>query len=62
MSIAEAVELPIEREKITFDGITKTVTDFAKEYGMTYHQLKKRLMRGWTVTRALTQPLRKRQA
>ena len=32
----------------------------AKDYGMTYHQLKKRLMRGWSIERALTQPLRKR--
>lgn len=28
---------------------------------MTYHQLKKRLMRGWSVEKALTQPLRTRR-
>lgn len=46
-------------EMITYKGKTKRVRDFAEEYGMTYYQLKKRLMRGWNLERALTQPLRK---
>ena len=36
------------------------VTEWAEENGMTYHQLKKRLMRGWDLERAIKQPLRKR--
>jgi len=48
-----------ELETITYNSEIKTVVEFAKENGMTYHQLKKRLMRGWTVERAITQPLRK---
>lgn len=47
-------------EMITYNGVTKRVAEFAEDFGMTYYQLKKRLMRGWTVERALTQPLRKR--
>lgn len=59
-SIEQAVEEPkVVKETITFNGVTKEIGEFAKERGMTYHQLKKRLMRGWTIERALTQPLRK---
>lgn len=50
-----------ELEKITYNNITKTVSEFASDVGLTYHQLKKRLMRGWTVERALNQPLRERK-
>ena len=47
-----------EFELITYNKVTKTVVEFAKDYGLTYFQLKKRLMRDWTVERALAQPLR----
>lgn len=62
MNIEEAIKSIKEykQEEITYNGMTKNVSEFAKEYGMTYHQLKKRLMRGWDIERALNQPLMKR--
>lgn len=60
MTVEEAIENPVERETIVYKGVEKTVVEYAKEYGMTYHQLKKRLMRDWSIEKALTQPLRKK--
>lgn len=59
-SVEDSIEKPVERETIVYKGIEKTVVEYAKDFGMTYHQLKKRLMRGWDIERALTQPIRKR--
>lgn len=56
-SIEESI-VPLNYEEITYKGETKTVSEFAKEYNMTYYQLKKRLMRGWSVKRAIEQPIR----
>jgi len=57
LSLEEAIVIPLQ-EQITFNGVTKSVSEHAKERGFTYHQVKKRLMRGWGVERALIQPLR----
>lgn len=58
--VKDAIETPhFAKETINYKGIEKEVEEYAIEYGMTYQTLKKRLMRGWDVERALTQPLRK---
>jgi len=57
MSVEEAINIP-PKEQITFNGITKSVSEHAQDAGLTYHRLKKRLMRGWSVERAMTEPLR----
>lgn len=45
---------------LTFNGITKNVTDWAAYVGITPNALNQRLRLGWSVERALTQPLKKR--
>jgi len=59
LSLEESLKPKHELETITYKEDTKTVTEFAEDYGLTYHQLKKRLMRGWSIEKALTHPLRK---
>lgn len=44
---------------IEFNGQRKIMTDWATEYGITIYQLSCRLRSGWTVERALTEPIRK---
>lgn len=46
--------------QITFGGVTRNVTDWAAAAGMTANALHMRLRLGWTVERALTQPLKAR--
>ena len=48
--------------KLTLSGITKTVADWATERGMTANTLSMRIRLGWTVERALTQPVKRRTA
>lgn len=45
---------------LTFNGISKTMTDFAADYGLKVTTLGNRLDLGWDVEDALTRPLRKR--
>lgn len=42
---------------ITYGGETKTVTELARKYGFKPHVVFKRLKIGWTIERALTEPL-----
>lgn len=56
--IEETLEPKVEAETLTFRGETKTIREFAEEYGMSYRRLKKRLEKGWSVEKALTEPLR----
>lgn len=42
---------------VTFDGRTQPMADWAHEYGVDYFAFRKRLVRGWSVERALTTPL-----
>lgn len=42
---------------ITYNGQTKSKTEWAEDYGLTYHQLKNRLSSGWAIEKALTTPL-----
>lgn len=43
---------------ITYNGYTKTMAAWAEEVGISYSTLNGRICRGWTVERALTEPLR----
>lgn len=47
---------------ITHNGTTRNIADWAKEIGVTPNALAMRLRLGWTVERALTQPLKARAA
>ncbi len=44
---------------LEFQGRKQTISQWAKEYGLVPNSLSKRLQLGWTVERALTQPLRR---
>lgn len=43
---------------LEYDGKTMTMSIWARQMGLTPDQVQSRLSRGWTVERALTQPLR----
>lgn len=45
---------------LTFNGATKNVTDWADHIGITPNALHQRLYLGWSIERALTQPLKRR--
>ena len=42
---------------ITYNGETKTITQWAKEYGLTYYQLQKRIKSGWVFEKAISEPI-----
>lgn len=44
---------------IEFNGISQSLANWADALKIPYHVLKNRLMRGWTIERAMTQPLEK---
>lgn len=46
--------------ELTHSGVTKILSDWAKERGMSANTLAMRLRLGWTVERALTQPVKRR--
>lgn len=43
---------------VTFQGVTRSVPDWARELGLTYATLKQRLRSGWPVEQAFTTPAR----
>ena len=43
---------------ITYNGITKTMSEWAEEYGISVGTLRDRLSYGWPIEKCLTQPLR----
>jgi len=43
---------------LEFNGITKSIADWADEYGMKYCTLHKRIVKGWSVQKALTTPVK----
>jgi hypothetical protein len=45
---------------LTHKGITKNITDWALDIGISVNALSQRLYLGWSIERALTQPLKKR--
>lgn len=42
--------------KITFDGVTKTIPEWAREVGISYNSLRRRISEGWPIERCLTEP------
>jgi hypothetical protein len=42
--------------RVTHDGRTQTLTEWAEELGISRKALQQRIKRGWKVERALTQP------
>ena len=45
---------------LTYNGITKNAADWAADIGISANALNQRLYLGWSIERALTQPLKKR--
>jgi len=45
--------------KLTYQGETMLLIDWASRIGISYKSLMDRLYSGWTVERAITQPIRK---
>lgn len=43
--------------RITFNGCTKTVTEWAEVYGIKRNTITRRLIRGWDIERAITTPV-----
>lgn len=43
---------------LSYNGKTQTIADWADEVGMNYYTLAKRIAQGWTVERAITQPVK----
>ena len=44
---------------ITYQGVTKTLTEWAHKYGKTFGQINHRLERGWDIERALKEPIKR---
>lgn len=42
---------------LTFNGLTQTLPQWAKQLGLPAHVIRKRLWKGWSVERALAEPL-----
>lgn len=61
--VTQAIQAKNKRSNhlITFDGETKTVTEWSKYVGMNESALFTRLQRGWSIERALTQPVQARK-
>ena len=59
---AEQIKHRVHCVQLTYCGRTMNVTDWAKEHSMSANALNQRLYLGWSVERALTQPIKKRTA
>ena len=46
----------------TYNGETKTLPEFAKQYGMNYSTLKDRMRLGWDLDRALHEPVHPKES
>lgn len=51
-----------QTEDLTFRGVTKPGPVWAKEHGLTPSQLRQRLRSGWSLERALTEPIKAEHA
>ena len=51
---------PSHSVRLTLNGITKTVTEWAAEIGVSANMINQRLYLGWSHERALTTPVKKR--
>jgi hypothetical protein len=47
-----------QNDLLTFDGTTQPVTEWALDYGIPAARILERLSRGWSVDRAITQPMK----
>ena len=56
-TMAEQVVNRRSNRRVTFQGRTQTISQWAAELGLDYFTLRKRLNRGWPVERALTAPV-----
>lgn len=54
---AEQLRNTRRTRKITFNGKTQCLRDWATEKGWPYTTLRNRFVRGWSVERALTEPI-----
>jgi len=45
---------------IEFEGVVKNLTEWGKKYGLDKTHIHWRLKKGWTISDALTKPLRKK--
>lgn len=62
MSTPKGAPTPKRNHLITFNGVTKTVAEWNKDIGGTKKTLSERLRNGYSIERALTEPVRKRRA
>lgn len=46
---------------VTYNGVTRSMADLAEEHGIPYGVFALRLRRGWSVERAVKQPLQERR-
>lgn len=49
-----------DSHRITFNGVTKTLTEWGEAIGMNSASLRHRLKKGWPIERALTEPVKAR--
>jgi len=45
--------------RVDIDGSEASIKDLALKYGIPYTALRKRLLKGWDLSRAITQPIKK---
>lgn len=61
----QRARVPKEKTKVEkfyyYNGMLNDVVGFSIEYNISYITLRKRLSRGWSIERALTEPVHKRQ-
>lgn len=58
--IEKALNSPITHPKhwfVEFNGVRKSLKDWARQLGVDYYALRKRFIRGWSTEKALTQPI-----
>ena len=50
-----------DNRRITFNGVTKTISEWAEQLGTKHQVVSSRLSRGWAEAEALTTPVQKRK-
>jgi hypothetical protein len=56
---AEPKQEPLAWRRFEYNGRSMTLAEWAKEYGLKANTLHYRIKRGWSIERALTEPLRR---
>ena len=57
VSVEDSKKIPSRARYITFNGETKTLTDWAKSHNMSLSGLRSRLKKGWSIEQALNTPV-----